>query len=356
MKGFIDTRIVPEKLVVGIREADRMCYVTYYETKGSKTNLNSQHSWSSWSENDKDPIIVDNQFATGFALQGVNGRWSRQARNSDNLVITHPLFEYGFELNLSRFLELIEDCVIDNGVIQKEFIMDYQRDIITREEYEERIEERDAKDLADAKKVAKLNASKLSKSDQKVGHVYRDAKSGKEFIFLGTIGFQEYEVKYTETSQRARWNSIELYKPEVKKFIYMELGKDGETSHYEVKAEYWGSREDGTSEHKVAGTFQSPLIVSTYGGVINHNPDDVYFRSTAYARDYSIVKNQKSMSVSENKLDYFKDYSEEDWKLIDEAFNYKFHSQCGMSTYDIWAGKGIVENNFRTEYEAQGNE
>ena len=62
----IDERIAPQELIVGIN--NDMCYVTYMEGK----KMNSEKSWTSWSSNAKNPLKVQNKFAKGFSLGGVN--------------------------------------------------------------------------------------------------------------------------------------------------------------------------------------------------------------------------------------------------------------------------------------------
>lgn len=118
---MVDIRVSPVEMVVGI--TGDLCYVTYYQIKGNKTVLNSETSWTNWSSNSKDPLIVKNKFSDGFKLAGVNSRLSRNAANAENLLIEHPLFNKCFELSLSRFMEIAGKCSIVNGEFMEEFII-----------------------------------------------------------------------------------------------------------------------------------------------------------------------------------------------------------------------------------------
>ena len=127
---IFEEAIVPNELIVGI--TGNLCYVTYMEGK----KMNSEKSWTNWSQNSAKPLIIKNEFSAGFKLGGVNGRWSRQASNADNLLIEHPLFKKCFEISLDRFIQIAKRCTIVNGVIDAELIMDKGRNIIFRDEYD----------------------------------------------------------------------------------------------------------------------------------------------------------------------------------------------------------------------------
>lgn len=178
----IDTRIVPDELIVGI--SGRLCYVTYIDPKTKK--LNSEKSWTDWSSNAKNPLKVKNKFSTGFKLAGVNGRWSRNASNSENMLIEHPLFNKSFEISMSRFMEIAKHCTITNGEFDIEMIMDYSRNILTRYEYEKAQKRQDKIDAEEAAQKAKNEAGKLSYKDQVPGKFYTDRKNNKLYLYLGT--------------------------------------------------------------------------------------------------------------------------------------------------------------------------
>jgi len=163
----LDERIVPKELVVGTNK--NLCYVTYYEKKGSKIDLNSKISWTQWSKNSENPIIVENKFTTGFKLSGVNERWSRQASNSENLLIKHPLFGYDFEIPISQFVEIASNCCIENGVINQELIMDKKRNLLTKESYFDAIEKLDK--VTAAKNLLNLIQSRTLSQVKSIKHL-----------------------------------------------------------------------------------------------------------------------------------------------------------------------------------------
>ena len=99
----INRNVAPVELIVGI--SGELCYVTYRDSSGK---LNSEKSWTNWSDNSNTPLVIENKFANGFKLAGVNGRWSRQAANAENMLIEHPLFNKCFEKNSTKLFGLMK--------------------------------------------------------------------------------------------------------------------------------------------------------------------------------------------------------------------------------------------------------
>ena len=105
----ININIAPKELIVGI--SGNLCYVTYKDSKGK---LNSEKSWSNWSDNYMNPLIIKNKFSDGFKLGGVNGRRFRQAANAENLLIEHPLFNKCFDVTNRISFHKIYKCTANN--------------------------------------------------------------------------------------------------------------------------------------------------------------------------------------------------------------------------------------------------
>lgn len=309
----LDNRIVPEELIVGI--TGDLCYVTY-EVNGK---LNSETSWTNWSNNSDKPLRVNNEFSKGFVINGVNGRWSNQASNSDNLLIKHPLFDKSFELSLSRFCELASNQTIVDGEFQEEMIMDFNRNLLTRDEYEQRIIEHDIKDEEQRTTKLKNNENKVNSKDQVPGKAYLDRKNNKHYVFLGSVIVDD-----------------------VKKFVYSEL--DGYYWNNEFESHTISNRYRNGS---VIGSVRHPSIIS-YG----------YYDENYTRGDLSVVKTKKSMSLPKEELrniNIYDSYDENDWKSIYEVYNKKGKFRYG-SYEENWAkSKEAPSIRFKEDYEEHLN-
>lgn len=345
----LDERIAPGQLVVGTRQSDKMCYITYFEMKGKKIKLNSHDSWVNWSENWNVPLLVDNKFETGYRIAGTNGRWSSNARNADNLVIEHPC-GYGFELPLGRFIELISDCTIKEGVIEKELLFTRDRTLISREEYEELIEQKNKEEAAKAEKESKLKSKKVPAREHKVGQMYVDAKNGNSLVYLGTIDIDipRYEYRARESSSFYGGNEkVKVGSDKVTKHVYYELGRfsDNKGPH---RIETFGYDDDKKPE-------KLPIFVDIYSRWEGryHNERRVYGN---YVSHYYMkaVKNKKQLSQSNEEVNYFDYYSDEDWVKIESAIKNERDKERSWNNEPWYKGEwGEVTMNFRDEYLAQ---
>lgn len=320
---MLDERIVPSELVVGI--SGKLCFITYYENKTNKNPLgvlNSKVSWTNWSANAKNPLIVTNKFMSGFKLAGVNGRYSRNAANSENMLIMHPAFKKSFEISMIRFMEIAAYSVITNGVFDKEFIVTKSRDIVSREEYDELVKSRDKEDSKKNIAESALKSTKISSKNQIPGRVYKDAKNGRYFLFAGTLSIQTS----TET---------------LTKYIYLE-GVKTATSISEA-TEF----DRQTGEPVVIEARECPSLIRwNYNG--NNRPFDWYLR-VAYS--VVVLNNKKQVSLCElSEIDMFEKYSYSDWDKIESLYN-KVVQPNRFGYFDGWyKTPGTPKINFRQDY------
>lgn len=321
----IDERIAPQELIVGI--SGDMCYVTYMEGK----KMNSEKSWTQWSSNSKNPLKIQNKFAKGFSLGGVNGRWSRQAANADNLKIRHPLFDKCFELDLDRFTKIASRTTIINGVIQDEMIMDKGRNILFRDEYEDLIKEADIEDNAKKQIKEKNSATKVKGSDQIPGKFYRDTKTNNEYVYLGTATVDD-KLKYC--------------------YIEADVVK---SVHRTALIQCGGSFYNTPEEIIKKITYPSICYVlgekfrdlNDYQQSINK---DFYYSDNSYCM--RVTASRITMSASQNTKNIFDDYSEEDWKLVDKCYNLDYTNKKdrrGTCAGEILKGIKAVTH-WREEY------
>jgi hypothetical protein len=175
-----DERIVPEELIVGI-SGDK-AFVTYNETKNGKTSLNSKASWTRWSDNANKPLVVLNNFSRGFRITGK----VRYGNTQDYIAIEHPLFKKSLEFNTRELIELIKNCGVDNGVIMEEFILNKQRKLLTRSQYNAEIKAYQGKDAEELKIQNSLDARKISGKEQLPGMLFQD-KHDDYYIYFGTM-------------------------------------------------------------------------------------------------------------------------------------------------------------------------
>jgi hypothetical protein len=322
----IDERIAPQELIVGI--SGDMCYVTYMEGK----KMNSEKSWTSWSSNAKDPLIVQNKFAKGFSLGGVNGRWSRQAANADNLKIKHPLFNKCFELSLERFTEIAKRCTIVNGVIQEEMIMDKSRNILFRDEYEALIKKSDAADKAKKQMQEKNSATKVKGTDQIPGKFYKDTKTNNEYVYLGTATVDD-KLKY----------------------CYIEADKV-KSVHKTALIQCGGSWYNTPKEIIRKITYPSICYVSgrefrdKVGYQSSRQTDFYYSDNTHYMR---VTSSRITMSASQNTKNIFDEYTKEDWDLVSKCYDLDFSNK--KNRWGVYEGeilKGVkAVTHWKEDYE-----
>ena len=321
----IDERIAPVELIVGIN--GDMCYVTY--TEGKK--INSEKSWTSWSSNAKNPLKVQNKFAKGFSLGGVNGRYSSQAANADNLKIRHPLFNKCFELSLDRFIQIASRTTIINGVIQDELIMDKGRNILFRDEYEALIKKADAEDKAKKQIQEKNSATKVKGTDQIPGKFYKDSKTNNEYVYLGTATVDD-KLKY----------------------CYIEADKV-KSVHKTALIQCGGSWYNTTKEIIKKITYPSICYVS--GREFRDKEDyrssrltDFYYSdNSSYMR---ITASRITMSASCNTKNIFDEYTKEDWDLVSKCYDLDFSNKKdrrGNYEGDILKGIKAITH-FRDDY------
>ena len=315
----VDERIVPKELVVGI--SGDLCYMTYYETKGKVTDLNSKNSWTSWSSNAKKPLIVENKFMSGFKLAGVNGRWSRNASNSENMLIMHPAFKKSFEISMSRFMEIAKYSVITNGVFDQEFIVTKSRDIVNRDEYNALIKVRDKQDKAKLKKETELKDSKISTKDQMPGRVYKDAKNGKYFLYAGSM------TVTTSSGVSTKHVYLENVKAPTDKTQY---------SDYDWKS----------GERTYGETRECPSLLHWwFGSAI----PTVWTLRISY--HITTLNNKKQVSLCEvSDTDMYENYSDEDWNNIERLYNEVIQPRR-YGGFDGWyKEQGTPKVNFRQDY------
>jgi hypothetical protein len=322
----LDKRVVPEELIVGIK--GDLCYVTYIQGK----KLNSETSWTSWSQNSNNPLKITNKFNTGFKISGVNGRWSSQASNSENLLITHPLFNKDFELPLSRFTNLAQKVTIVNGEIQEELIMDFHRNILLKDEYLELVSEADEKAKEKAELSSQAKVKKVKAKDQVPGMFYEDYISKQVYIYLGTARID---------------NNI--------KHVYFKAAGNDLQPHITEDITIWNS-EDWRNREGRKEIVSHPSIVTAHNGV---------YKPTYYVSQYnfSIVKSKKSLSKPKNiklhNINIFREFSDEDWDLIKTVYKFDdnhLKEYRHRSYNENWskAEKGHAIH-FREEYEDMKN-
>jgi len=283
----LNENIVPKELIVGI--SGGLCYITFYEKKGKKLVLNSEKSWTSWSSNASDPIVVKNEFMTGFKIGGVNTRWSSNASNSENLLITHPAFNKSFEISLKRFTEIASKITIKNGVLDEKFIVTKTRDIITEEEYK-KLNDIDVEEQNKKKELAKKNkSSSVKPKDQVPGCTYINRKNNIRTIYLGEV------------------TDRNLDKP---KYAYIEYNyNDDYSKAFKITKELtYGSKAKNGLE------IEHPSIINA----------GLSLNKWRFSKPYriSVVSSKKQMAYEEGFDDanppksIYDEYSEEDWEKI----------------------------------------
>lgn len=328
---IFEEAIVPNELIVGI--TGNLCYVTYMEGK----KMNSEKSWTNWSQNSAKPLIIKNEFSAGFKLGGVNGRWSRQASNADNLLIEHPLFKKCFELSLDRFIQIAKRCTIVNGVIDAELIMDKGRNIIFRDEYDKLVLAHSKKLVEQQKIKEKNSANKVKSTDQVPGKFYVDTKSNNEYVYLGTATVDS-NIKHVYIEANAVKS---VHKTE------------------EVKVR----RNVGTTwTYDRVHSIKYPSICYVSGHSYEENElakkratsdsyEDMYYYSEG-GYNLRVVSSKISMAESVVKKNIFDSYTEDDWKIVNRCFNkdYTENNKRRGWTDEILKGSK-AENHFRKDYE-----
>lgn len=332
MKNEIfEEAIVPNELIVGI--TGNLCYVTYMEGK----KMNSEKSWTNWSQNSTKPLIIKNEFSTGFKLGGVNGRWSRQASNADNLLIEHPLFKKCFEISLDRFIQIAKRCTIVNGVIDAELIMDKGRNIIFRDEYDKLVLAHSKKLVEQQKIKEKNSANKVKSTDQVPGKFYVDTKSNNEYVYLGTATVDS-NIKHVYIEANAVKS---VHKTE------------------EVKVR----RNVGTTwTYDRVHSIKYPSICYVSGHSYEENElakkratsdsyEDMYYYSEG-GYNLRVVSSKISMAESVVKKNIFDSYTEDDWKIVNRCFNKDYTEDNKRRGWNDEILKGSkAENHFRKDYE-----
>ncbi len=324
----ININIAPKELIVGI--SGNLCYVTYKDSKGK---LNSEKSWSNWSDNYMNPLIIKNKFSDGFKLGGVNGRRFRQAANAENLLIEHPLFNKCFEISMHRFIEIAEKCTIINGVIQAEMIMTNDRNIIFRDEYEAAVNEFEKQEVLKAKTKEKNLQKKVKSSDQVPGKIYVDIKNNSEYCHLGSATVDG-----------------------VLKYIYISASQVQEI--YETsKFDYYS----GVNKRDIAD-LKHPKILIAWGKRLytEHEFDELFATAkntidlfNLYESYYLRITSTKlSMAESNDDRNIYDSYTEEDWEMVNLAYNkdFKEHNKIGYRNKEsILKGETGI-NHFREDY------
>lgn len=190
---------IPEELILGTRDRDNCCFVSWQETP---TKINSEKSFNSWSQN---RITISNEFRNGFKISTEK----RGGQSADFAKIVFPE-GYVFELNMGNLLDIISKTNIINGEIQGKCAISKNRTLVTEEEFSKKdIEFTEDKDL------------EIGRSYLKICN-----KTGKElykFVYLGTI---------------SKINLANYITPTVlfeKSIIYIQKEKESVSSKREVK-------------------------------------------------------------------------------------------------------------------------
>ena len=322
----INRNVAPVELIVGI--SGELCYVTYRDSSGK---LNSEKSWTNWSNNSDKPLVIENKFANGFKLAGVNGRGSRQAANAENMLIEHPLFNKCFEISMSRFIEIAKRCVITNGVFDAELIMTNTRDIVFLDEYQ-KLDELDLEKQAKLKAEKEKNLkNKIKSSDQVPGNFYIDSKTNNEHCYLGTaLVDDKIKYIYLEAKELKSVHKTEIlqYTESFNKKIKM--GSLKYPSICYVSSHYYSSKEE----------FEKVQPKDNY--------DYYYFSDLSYST--RVTTSKISMASSTNTKNIYDEFTDEDWKIVDKCYNKDFtNPRSRYDSYTILKGKK-AKNNFREDY------
>jgi hypothetical protein len=293
---MLDERVVPLQMLVGFKKDNKLklSYMTFLEKKGKKEVINSEASWNGWSD---DFITVDNNFSDQFEIIGNNTRSNRQAINEDHMVVKHPLHGYSFELSMDTFLHICKQCDIIKGRFDIELIMDKKRDLLTREDYEEKILEVNKKEKKLLKVKDVFKKLKIKPKDVKIGHVYQNVK-GKLFLYLG---------KHKE------------------EYLYLQLDANDKMTGYQTIEDWrWDER---SSRYRSFFTKNIPVILEAYysrsyaGEKRNVTESNIYY----YLGNSSLKVVSKPYSLSMLKdngsdKDLLCNYTEEEWQLIHKYF------------------------------------
>lgn len=182
---MLNKNVVPLELVVGVKK--ELCYITYYKNK-NKTKLNSETSWEQWRDKKIEPIVIENKFMNGFKFSGVNRRYSSQATNSANVMIEHPLLNKSFEIPLNELYRLIKQCVVRNGVLDLELIMDNTRNLLTKDDYYKAVEDFEKQKEIKKQQAKKIDKSKVIKNNDLIkGKLYQSVSDNTFLVYLGKV-------------------------------------------------------------------------------------------------------------------------------------------------------------------------
>lgn len=325
----ININIAPKELIVGI--SGNLCYVTYKDSRGK---LNSEKSWSNWSDNYMNPLIIENKFAEGFKLGGVNGRWSRQAANAENLLIEHPLFNKCFEISMHRFIEIAEKCTIINGVIQAEMIMTNDRNIVFKDEYEAAVNEFEKQEALKAKTKEKNLQKKVKSSGQVPSKIYIDIKNNSEYCYLGSATVDG-----------------------ILKYIYISASQVQEI-YKTSKFDYYS----GVNKRDIVELKHPKILIARGKRLYTECEFDELFATAKNTIDLfnlyesyylRITSTKLSTAESNDDRNIYDSYTEEDWEMVNLAYNKDYKSSnSGKRNYNKESIlKGVTAiNHFREDY------
>ena len=159
------------------------------------------------------------------------------------------------------------------------------------------------------KEISKKNEDEFKKEDKISykdiipGTTYISRKNKKELIYLGTVKFDGDKDK---------------------KHCYIELSKGWE---YEKECFETTCGLEETTKHR---KFKHSILLTCY---LDRRNDEWFVYNNSYFK-YIIVKNKVPLAKHKQPKNFFKDYKQEDWNMINECFNTTQDVIQGI--FDFW--------------------
>ena len=238
----------------------------------------------------------------------------------------------GVELD-EKVIEIAEKCTIVNGVIQAELIMTNDRNIVFKDEYEAVVNEFEKQEALKAKTKEKNLQKKVTSSEQVPGKIYTDIKNNSEYCYLGSATVDS-AVKhiYISASQVQ-----DIYETSKYDYNYSKTNKKHavELKHPKI-LNAWSKR------------FYSEREYDNLAAVAKNDLDWFNFYDSYYLR---ITSTKLSMSESSNNRNIYDSYTEEDWEMVNLAYDKDFRYQNKTNRNKEYTLKGQTSvNHFREDY------
>ncbi len=189
---------IPKRLIVGYRILDDdMTQAVPTEirisnrTKKSAFKIENEKSWKNKINDGISKIRVTNEFKSGFSFLKTDLEYFSSRASQVNFYLYQEDFKGHILISPENMFQLLQTCVINNGVIQNELIFD-GTDFITKEALEMLTDQhsKEEQEFIDAKEA--LKDRKVFARDLIPGRIYQKPITRKNFLveyiaYLGTV-------------------------------------------------------------------------------------------------------------------------------------------------------------------------